>query len=293
MKKLNNKHQEWLWGYIFVLPALLGFICFMAYPTVYGLYLSFFDVKLFDKEFIGLANYMTLFTDINFILSIGRTAYYTIGVLVIGIPLALFLAILVNQKIKGISFFRTIYYMPVITMMIAASMIWKGLLGTNYGLINYVLDFIGIENIPWLTDPKWSMPAIILMSIWKGTGFNMIVFLGGLQTISGSLYEAAKIDGANKIQTFFKITLPMLSPTIFFVTITTMINSFQVFEQAMVLTKGGPQNSTTTIVYYIYNNAFAWFKPGYASAQAVVLFLILLTITGIQFKMQKRWVHYD
>jgi multiple sugar transport system permease protein len=293
MKKLNNKHQEWLWGYIFVLPALLGFICFMAYPTVYGLYLSFFDVKLFDKEFIGLANYMTLFTDINFILSIGRTAYYTIGVLVIGIPLALFLAILVNQKIKGISFFRTIYYMPVITMMIAASMIWKGLLGTNYGLINYILDFIGIENIPWLTDPKWSMPAIILMSIWKGTGFNMIVFLGGLQTISGSLYEAAKIDGANKMQTFFKITLPMLSPTIFFVIITTMINSFQVFEQAMVLTKGGPQNSTTTIVYYIYNNAFAWFKPGYASAQAVVLFLILLTITGIQFKMQKRWVHYD
>lgn len=296
LKHFKNKRKlkEYMWGYVFVLPAVVGFFLFMAYPMLYGIFISFFKVGIGgQKECIGINNYLKLINDVHFLKAVFNTAYYTLGILVLCVPLSLFLAVVLNQKLKFLSFYRVSYYMPVISMMIAVAMIWKGLLGTNYGLVNYFLGFFGIPKIEWLTDPKWAMPGLILMSIWKGVGFNMIVFLGALQNIPKTLLESASIDGANRFQRFFRITLPLLSPAIFFVIITTTIHSFQIFEQAYILTEGGPQEATTTIVYYIYKNAFEWFKPGYASAQATFLFIILLIITVIQFKLQKRWVHYE
>jgi len=213
--------------------------------------------------------------------------------LLIGVPAALFLAILVNQKfLKGKKFFRMAYYLPVVTMMVAVSMLWKWLLSTNNGLVNYFLGFIGIPNINWLIDPKWAMPGLILMSIWKGTGFNMIIFLAGLQGIPKTYYEAADIDGASWWHKFKSITLPLLSPTTFFIALTTAIHSFQIFQQAYILTEGGPQEATTTVVYYVYNNSFQWFRMGYACAQSVVLLIILIVVTFIQTRLQKRWVFY-
>lgn len=283
---------KWLWAYIFIAPAMIGLFTFMAYPLVKGMYFSFFEVGLANQQFIGLDNYKALISDKYFIQAMGNTVKYTVSIMLFGVPISLILALLMNQKIRGITGYRVIYYLPVITSMIAVSMIWKGLF-TGEGLVNQVISLFGVKPINWLTDPKFAMTAIVIMSIWKGAGFNMIVFLGGLQTIPTSVYEAASVDGAVGFKKFFKITLPLLSPTIFFVTITTIINSFQVFEQAQILTEGGPKGATTTIVYSIYENAFKAFKPGYASAQAVILFVILLTVTIIQFRVQKRWVYRE
>jgi len=293
-KKNIRKIKKYFFGYLFIAPAMIGFFVFMAWPMVNGIIMSFKKVGLKGtSEWVGLDNYTTLISDVHFLKAILNTGYYTLGIILLGVPLALVLAVILNQKLRGMTFYRLSYYLPVITMMIAVSVVWKGLLSTNNGLINYMISFLGISNIPWLTNPKWAMPGLILMSIWKGTGFNMIVFLGALQNIPKSYYEAATTDGANSLQKFTNITLPLISPAILFVMITTTINSFQIFEQAYVLTGGGPQEATTTIVYYIYQNTFEWFKPGYANAQATILFAMLLIITGIQFLLQKKWVHYE
>lgn len=290
---LSYRQQEKTWGYIFVLPAMLGFFLFMAYPMVEGIRLSLLEWSgLGPSKWIGLANYLKLFQDRHFHKAVWNTAYYTLGILLIGVPLALILAIALNQKLRGRNFYRMAYYLPVISMMVAVSMLWKWLLSTNHGLVNYFLSFVGIPRINWLLDPKCAMPGLILMSIWKGTGFNMVVFLAGLQGISSTYYEAADIDGATWWHKFRHITLPLLSPTTFFVIITTTIHSFQIFQQAYILTEGGPQGATTTIVYYVYKNAFEWFKMGYACSQASLLFVVLIVVTLIQLKLQKRWVHY-
>lgn len=292
--RLSYKHQQWFWGYIFILPVMIGFFLFMIYPIVVGISLSFTSWPgLGPKEWIGFANYSKMFHDAHFLKAVGNTAYYTLGILVFGVPLALFWAILLNQKfLKGRNFFRLIYFLPTVTMMAAVSMLWKWLLSPHYGLINNFLGKVGLPQPNWLLDPHWAMPGLVLMSIWKGTGFNMVIFLAGLQGIPKTFYEAAEIDGATSWHKFWHITLPLLSPTTFFVVITTMINSFQIFQQAYIVTEGGPQESTTTIVYYIYNNAFKWFHMGYSSAQSVLLLVILLLATLFQWRLQKRWVHY-
>lgn len=272
---------------------MLGFFLFMAYPMIQGIILSFVKWSgLGSKEWVGLANYIKMFQDKHFLKAVWNTAYYTMGILLIGVPLALILAMLLNQKLRGRNFYRMAYYLPVITMMVAVSMLWKWLLSTNHGLVNYFLGFIGIPKISWLLDPRWAMPGLILMSIWKGTGFNMIIFLAGLQGIPKTYYEAADIDGANWWHKFKNITLPLLSPTTFFIIITTMIHSFQIFQQAYIVTEGGPQDATTTVVYYVYKNAFQWFNMGYACAQAALLFAILILATFIQMRLQRRWVFY-
>ena len=290
IKPSKANWKEWLWAYLFIAPAMIGLFVFMCYPLLKGFYLSFFEVGFVNQEFIGFDNYVRLLSDEKFHQAIGNTVYYTLGIMIFGIPLSFMMAVFLNQKLRGIKNFRVFFYLPVITSMIAVSMIWKGLF-TADGLVNQFIGIFGAEPINWLTDERYAMAAVIIMSIWKGAGFNMLVFLGGLQTVPGSVYEAADIDGAKWRHKLFKITIPLVSPTIFFVMITTLINSFQVFEQAQILTEGGPKGSTTTIVLSIYENAFQSFDPGYASAQAAILFIILLVITIIQFKVQKRWVY--
>lgn len=292
--KLSRKYQEWFWGYVFVLPVMVGFFLFMVYPMLTGISLSFTKWSGFGpREWVGFANYAKMFRDAHFIKAVWNTVYYTIGILLIGVPLALLLAMLLNQKfLKGRNLFRLIYYLPVVTMMAAVSMVWKWLLSPNYGLVNYFLGLVGLPKVNWLLDPHWAMPGLILMSIWKGTGFNAVIFLAGLQGIPKTFYEAAEIDGATGWHRFRYITLPLLSPTTFFVIITTMIHSAQIFQQAYILTEGGPREATTTIVYYIYKNAFEWFKMGYSCAQGVFLLLILIVATLVQWRIQKRWVHY-
>lgn len=288
-KSAKSNWREWCWSYVFIMPAMIGLFVFMCYPLLKGIYLSLFDVGLINQTFIGLTNYTKLFHDKDFYQALWNTVRYTMGILFFGVPISFAMAILLNQGILGIKHMRVFFYIPVITSMVAVSMIWKGLF-TADGLINQMIGVLGLEPLNWLTDERYALLAVIIMSIWKGAGFNMLVFLGGLQTISSSVYEAADIDGANWLQKLFKITIPLASPTIFFVVITTMINSFQVFEQAQILTEGGPKGSTTTLVLSIYQDAFANFAPGYASAQATILFVILLIVTVIQFKVQKRWV---
>ena len=272
MKRMRYKHQQWLWGYLLILPALIGFFVFMLYPMFTGVYLSFTAWGGFGPvKWVGLENWIKLLHDKHFLKAVWNTVYYTLGILAIGVPLALLLALLLNQKfLRGRNFFRAVYYLPVISMMVAVSMLWKWLLSPNHGLVNYFLGFIGLPKINWLLDPRWAMPGLILMSIWKGTGFNMVIFLAGLQGIPKMYYEAAEIDGANSWHKFRYVTLPLLSPTTYFIVITTMIHSFQIFQQAYILTEGGPREATTTIVYYIYKNAFEWFQMGYACTQAVL-----------------------
>ena len=293
--RLSYKHQQWFWGYLFIFPAMLGFFLFMLYPMLSGILMSFTKWGGFgSQEWIGIANYVKMFNDKHFIIAVWNTIYYTLGILTIGVPLALILAVFLNQKfLKGRNFFRAIYYLPVISMMVAVSMLWKWLLSTNHGLVNYFIGLIGLPPVNWLLDPRWAMPGLILMSIWKGTGFNMVIFLAGLQGIPRVYYEVADIDGANWWHKFRHVTLPLLSRATFFIIITTMIHSFQIFQQSYIMTEGGPQEATTTIVYYVYKNAFGWFHMGYACAQAVLLLIILILATYLQKELQKKWVFYE
>ncbi|MGE5577879.1 MAG: carbohydrate ABC transporter permease, partial [Syntrophothermus sp.] len=204
------------------------------------------------------------------------------------------LAIAVNRQLKGISFFRTALYMPTVTSTVAISIVWIWLYNPSFGLINWFLGSLGVANPPhWLETTFWAKPAMIVMTVWQECGYYMIIFLAGLQTIPDHLYEAADIDGASVWQKFWRITLPLLSPTTFLVTVMKTIYAFQIFEQVYVMTQGKPAGTTETIVYFIYMNGFRWFKMGYAAAAAWILFVIIFTLTLIQFRFQKNWVHYE
>ena len=244
------------------------------------------------KEFIGLANYIDQFQDADFWKALGNTVYYTILVIPVSIALSLAVAIALN-KIKGKNFYRLFYFMPVVTSSVSIGVIWMWILNGDFGILNQILANFGIKGPMWLTDTNWVMPSIAILSIWWGLGHNMVIFLAGLQGISKSYYEAAEIDGATKWQKLRHITLPLLSPMTFFIAIMAIISSFQVFDQAYVMTSGGPAKSSYTFVYHIYEAAFVDFKMGISSAAAMVLFVIILAFTLIQFKMSKRWVHYE
>ena len=298
-----RRKLEIAWGFAFVGPVILGILVFMGFPTLYGFFISTFKWSIIGKnpEFIGLGNFLKLINDPQFLKALKNTTVYVVGILLFSVPLSLLLAALFNRKLPFGEILKITYYLPVITMMVAVSMVWRWVLSTEYGILNYFLGLVGIPNIAWLNDPKWAMPGIIIMSIWKGVGFNMVLFIAGLKNIPAMYYEAAEIDGASSLRQFLKITLPLLSPTTLFIFLTTMMNSFQIFEQAMILFSGateestgaGPDNAANTIVLYLYNNAFKWGSAGYAAAQAIVLFVILIVITSVQMKLQKRWVHYD
>lgn len=276
---------------LFLLPSLIGFIVFTGIPIIAALVLSFYDWNLLSKPtFVGLLNYKNLFgSDPIFLQVLWNTLYFVLGAVPLSIILALGVALLLNQQLKGVAFLRAGYFLPVVSSIVAASLVWKWIFNPDFGMVNDFLRMIGISNPPkWITSTTWAMPSIIIVAIWKNIGYNMVIFLAGLQDIPKDLYEAGEIDGANKRQLFWNITVPLLRPTTFFITIISIIGSFQVFGQALVMTEGGPGISTNTIVLYIYQNAFVFFKMGYASAAAWVLFFIILFFTIIQSRIGKK-----
>ena len=284
IKKLFNENTQ---INIFVLPALTGTLIFIVIPVFFSFYLSFCRWDLLsDIKFIGLKNYIELLSSPAFGLIIKNTFIFAVSTAVIAIIIPLVLAAVLNNKIRGTEFFKTAYFLPFITPMIVIAIAWEWIFDPNNGLLNYILK----ANINWLYDTKTAMLALIIVSAWKLIGYNMVIFLSGFSSLNPNLYEASKIDGANEIQTFFKITLPLLSPTIFFVLVITTISSFQVFDLIYLMTQGGPMNSTNVLVYWIYKNAFEFFNIGEASAGAYILFLIILLLTIVQWKTRKKWV---
>lgn len=286
----NFSNNEKLAGWLFILPALAGTFIFIIIPVICSFALSFSKWDLLSPiEFVGLENYRLLFKEPLFYKILINTVVFAISTSVFGVIIPLILACILNSKIRGSEFFKTAYFLPFITPMIVVGVIWEWIFDPNIGFINYILNI----HINWLYDSNFAMPALIIVSVWKLIGYNMIIFLGALSAISQNMFEAAKIDGANPIQTFIYVTVPLLSPSIFFVVIITAISSFQVFDLIYLMTQGGPLDSTNVIVYSIYKNAFEYFNVGKASAIAYVLFFIILVLTLIQWSIRKKLVYNE
>jgi multiple sugar transport system permease protein len=287
------RHGRWL-GYIYGGPVILAFLAFNLYPMALGLYLSFtkWDI-LTPAVFVGLANYSTLLGDDLFGQALRQTLYYAVASVAGTTILSLGLALALNRRLRSIGVYRTFFFLPAVTAIIAIATVWRWLYNSEYGLLNALIGIVGIHPVNWLGDASLAMPAVILMSVWRSAGFNTVLFLAGLQGVPQEYYEAASIDGAGRWQRLRHITLPLVSPTTFFVVVNGLIGSWQVFDQVYILTRGGPELATTTVVYLIYSNGFVWYKTGYASAMAYALFLIILLFTFIQFRLQHRWVFYQ
>jgi multiple sugar transport system permease protein len=291
----KNREHEGLAAGLFLLPNLIGFLIFTAIPVGAAFVLAFYDYDLLlGASWAGLENFREMFTvDRVFRAALFNTVYFTAVSVPLSVVLGLATAILVNQALRGVVIFRSIFLLPYVTVTVALSLVWKWLYLPDIGLINSVLGAFGVDGPAWLTSQTWAMPALILMSVWKGFGYNMVIFLAGLQGIPDHLYDAAKVDGATAWRRFLNVTLPLLSPTTFFVVVISVISSFQVFDQALIMTNGGPGTATTTLVLYIYQKGFQSFDMGYAAAVALVLFAVIFVFTVVQFLFQRRWVTYD
>jgi ABC-type sugar transport systems, permease components len=290
----NLYRSPGFWGMIFISPWLLGFLLFTAGPMLMSLYLSLCKYDLHTLQFVGAKNYEVLLTrDPLFWKSLRNTALYVLFSVPIGLTGSLFIALLLNHKVKGIALFRTLFYLPSLVPAVASALVWQWVFHPDSGILNYGLSKVGIQGPAWLVDPDTALPSLIIMSLWGVGGGRMIIFLAGLQGISDELYEAAALDGAKGWTIFRNVTLPMLSPTIFFNLVLGIIGSFQVFTSAYIMTAGGPDNATLMFVLYLYNNAFRYFKLGKASAMAWILFAILLVFTVVQFKQASKWVYYE
>jgi multiple sugar transport system permease protein len=294
--KINKfNRQQAVFGILFMMPWFIGFIVFGLYPMIMSIYYSLcrYDV-LRIPQFIGFGNYEKLiFEDPYFWTSISNTLVYTVLRVPLCIVGSLLLAVLVNNAVRGVKFFRTIYFIPSIVTGVVLSVVWLWMFNPQFGLINSFLAYMGIPGPLWLLDPNWSKPSMVLMSIWSIGGGRMLVFLAALQGIPKHLYEAVDIDGGSWWAKFKNVTIPMLSPVIFLWSVLEIIFSLQVFVEAYIMTQGGPLNSTMFYNLYLYNKAFNDFEMGYASALAWLLLIISLTITVIQFMLSKRWVYYD
>ena len=290
-----RRDHETLAAYLFLGPNIVGFLVFTAIPVAAALVLAFYDWDLLlGAEYVGLANFRELLVeDSVFRDALLNTAYFAFVSVPLSVAAGLIAALLVNQAIRGVVAFRSIFLLPYVTITVALSLVWKWLYLPDVGLVNAVLGLVGIDGPSWLTSSRWSMPALIIMSVWKSFGYNMVLFLAGLQGIPHHLYDAAKVDGASSWQRFRDVTVPMLSPTTFFVVVISIIGSFQVFDQALIMTNGGPGTATTTLVLYIYQVGFQSFHMGYAAAVAWVLFAVVFVFTLIQFRAQRRWATYD
>ncbi len=281
-------------AWLFLAPSLVLFLAFTVVPVISALIISFTEWNLFNAvNFVGFGNYVGLLHDEIFLKVLGNTGYFVLVSVPIQIAIALLCALALNRGVRGQTFFRVVYFLPVVTSTVAAALVWSWLFNSNFGLINAGLSLVGVTDLPkWMGSTKWAMPAVIIVSIWQNLGYAMVLFLAGLQNIHQEVRDAAELDGATGWDRFWTITLPLLSPTMFFVLIISIIGSFQVFELVFVMTKAGPANATNTLVYYIYQNGFQFYQMGYASAAAMILFLIVLVFTLAQYRLQDRWVHY-
>jgi multiple sugar transport system permease protein len=286
--------REALIFYLCLTPWILGFVVFIAGPMLASLWISLSDWDIMSPpKFVGLRNFAKLATnDPVFLKSLWVTTYYTFGSVPLGLVIGLLIALLMNVKLPGITLFRTIYYLPSVVSGVAVALLWQWVFNPQMGVINGILWRFGIQGPGWIYSEQWVIPSLILMSLW-GVGGSMIIYLAGLQGVPTELYEAAAIDGASKLRQFFAITLPMISPVLFFNLIIGIINSFQVFTSAFVMTQGGPNNGSLFLVLYLYRNAFQYFKMGYASALAWVLFAIILLLTLLTFRSSTLWVYYE
>lgn len=287
LKSVFNNIQ----GYLFILPNFIGFVVFLIIPIILGFIISFTNYDGFRQfDFVGIQNYIDMFHDEYFLVSLWNNIVYSVVTVPCTMLLALALALLVNTGIKGTKVFRTMFFLPNISSMVAVGIVWSMIFNPVNGPVNNFLTSIGVENPPgWYTSTDTALLTVMIVAIWKQAGYYMIIFLGGLQTIPSSIYEAADIDGASSIKKFFNITLPLLSPTTFMIFILNIIGSFQVFDLINIMTEGGPGRSTNVLVYRIYQEGFVYSRFGYASAMAYFLFMLVLVVTLIQFRGQKRW----
>ena len=283
------------WAWLFLAPTVLGLAVLSAGPIIasFGISLTDWDL-LSPAEFVGLDNFATLFSNDRFLLALRNTAFFTLTSVPLGLILGLGLALALDQPIRGIAIIRTAYFLPVVTSTTAIALVWLWIYSPQGGLLNAVLGVFGIPPEKWVSDPFWSMPSIVAMSVWQGLGTTVIIFLAGLQGIPQEFYDAAAVDGAGRWARFRHVTLPLLTPTIFFTGILAFIGAFQVFDQVYVLARPGePSRSTITLVYFIYEAGFDNFKMGLAAAASWVLFLIVAILTILYFRSQRRWVHYQ
>ena len=292
----RKKSQDWMWGYLMVLPIVAGATIFSIIPLIQSFYLSFTKWGAFGSySWGGLRNFERMLADPNLALALKNTFVYTVLSVPLSIAISVVIAVLLNTRIRGVALYRTLYFLPVVTMPAAVGIVWRWLFNADFGIINHVLRLVGIEGPRWLTDPSLALYSLILVSVWSSIGHNMVILLSGLQGIPSVYYEAAEIDGANNYVQFFRITLPLLSPTLFFVTVTSLISAFQVFELIFLMI--GPDSlvirQTQSVVFLFYREAFINMDKGYASAISLLLFVIIMAVTVVQFRLQKRWVHYE
>ena len=282
------------WVAVFLLPGLSGLLVFTIGPILASLVLTLYEWDLLtDPEYVGLDNFRRLWNDDDYWAALRHTLYYIAGYVPLVMILALLIALALNAKLRGLSFIRTAFFLPVVSSWVAVALLWSWLFNPRFGLINYGLSGLGIDGPGWLFDPDWAMPAIILTSVWKDLGFVMVLFLAGLQAIPRDYYEAAELDGAGPIERFRSITLPLLAPTTFFVTVISIINSFQVFPQVWVMTEGGPAGATTVLVERVVKHAFSYGEMGYAAAISWVLFALVFLVTAAQLWLQRRGAFGD
>ena len=294
-RRRGPRSGEGWWALLFLAPTLIGLTLLSAGPILasFGISLTKWDL-LTPPQFVGLDNFVNLANDSRFLVSLRNTAFYTLLSVPIGMALALGLALALNQSLRGIALIRTAYFLPVVTSATAVGLVWAWIYSPNNGLLNQFIGVIGLPPQKWISDPFWAMPSIIAMSIWQGLGINVIIFLAGLQAIPQEYYDAASVDGAARWSRFRHVTLPLLTPSIFFTGILSLIGSFQVFDQVYILARPGkPTEATITLVYFIYESGFKFFRMGEAAAASWILFLIVAVLTVVYFRSQKRWVHYQ
>jgi multiple sugar transport system permease protein len=291
----RRRVRQNLEGWLFIAPVVVGVLTFYFVPILVSLYTSFTNSDgLTRPDWVGLFNYERLITrDQFFRRSLINTLFYVAGHIPLTLGLALGLALLCNRKVRGVTWFRTAFFIPVVTNVVAVSLVWSFFFSPRGGIMNWFLSLFGIAGPSWLTDTRWAMPAVIIVSVWFGVGYPMVILLAGLQGIPEIFYDAAKVDGTTAWERFRYVTLPLLTPSLFFLTITQFISSFQVFGIIYVLTGGGPARATSVYIYYLYQNAFQNSRMGYASAMAWILFIIIALITLVQWRLQKRWVFYE
>ena len=292
--RMTARQQDRVTAVVFLLPSVLVFGVFTHFGLLYNFYISLLSWRLggASSRWVGLENYGRFFGSDAFALVFRNTVYYSVASVALSLVLGLALALLLNRRLRGRAFARTILFAPYVTTLSAAAMLWLWLYEPRFGLVNIVLGWFGITGPDWMRSAQWAMPGLILMSVWRSAGYDMVIYLAGLQSIPEEIVEAATIDGASAWQIFWRITLPLLSPTTFFLIVTGIIASFKVFVAVAVMTQGGPLDSTQVFTYYIFQQGFMFFRAGYAAAVSTVFFVLLLLLTLVQLKLQRHWVHY-